>query len=216
MKTYKIHLIRHGLTEGNLEGRYIGRTDLPLCAQGEERLRLLVDSHAYPDAERVYAPAQRRCLQTAAILYPGRETHTVDALREMDFGEFEGRTLASLKSDPVYLQWIEQNTKTEVPGGEPGAAFSARCRQGFEAVLSDMMKNGVFSAAVVIPGGVLLSVLTAFSIDRRPFSEWVVGDGRGYTTVVTPQLWMYDKVFEVRAPVPAPLPNSEESGANDA
>ena len=29
MKTYKIHLIRHGITEANQDGRYIGRTDLP-------------------------------------------------------------------------------------------------------------------------------------------------------------------------------------------
>lgn len=214
MKTYKIHLIRHGLTAGNLEGRYIGRTDLPLCAQGEERLRRLVDGHAYPDAERLYAPTLRRCLQSAAILYPGREVCPADALREMDFGEFEGRTIASLKNDPVFLRWIEQ--KTDVPGGESGAAFSARCKQGFEAVLSDMMKNSVSSAAVVAPGGVLLSILTAFSIDRRPYSEWVTGDGEGYTAVVTPQLWMYDKVFEVRAPVPAPLPDGGEDGANDA
>ena len=173
MKTYKIHLIRHGLTAGNLEGRYIGRTDLPLCTQGEERLRRLMDGHAYPDAERLYAPALRRCLQTAAILYPGREVCPADA-------------------------------------------FSARCKQGFEAVLSDMMKSSVSSAAVVAPGGVLLSILAAFSIDRRPYSEWVTGDGEGYTVVVTPQLWMSDKVFEVRAPVPAPLPGGGEDGANDA
>ena len=30
MKNYTIYLIRHGITEGNLEGKYIGLTDLPL------------------------------------------------------------------------------------------------------------------------------------------------------------------------------------------
>ena len=29
MKTYKIHLLRHGITAANDDGRYIGRTDLP-------------------------------------------------------------------------------------------------------------------------------------------------------------------------------------------
>ena len=38
MKTYTIHLLRHALTRGNLEGRYIGQTDEPLCREGREQL----------------------------------------------------------------------------------------------------------------------------------------------------------------------------------
>ena len=39
MKTFKLHLIRHGLTAGNLDGRYIGGgTDLPLCSEGRAQL----------------------------------------------------------------------------------------------------------------------------------------------------------------------------------
>ena len=34
MKTYKIHLLRHGMTEANETGRYIGKTDLPLSPEG--------------------------------------------------------------------------------------------------------------------------------------------------------------------------------------
>ena len=33
MKTYKIHLIRHGQTEANAKGLYIGMTDLPLSPE---------------------------------------------------------------------------------------------------------------------------------------------------------------------------------------
>ena len=34
----KILLIRHGKTQGNLERRYIGRTDEPLCEAGRAAL----------------------------------------------------------------------------------------------------------------------------------------------------------------------------------
>ena len=37
MKTYRIHFIRHGLTDGNLEGRYIGVTDIGLSDVGADR-----------------------------------------------------------------------------------------------------------------------------------------------------------------------------------
>lgn len=34
MQSYHIYLIRHGMTASNLEGRFIGKTDLPLCPEG--------------------------------------------------------------------------------------------------------------------------------------------------------------------------------------
>jgi Zn-dependent M16 (insulinase) family peptidase len=38
MKSYIIHFIRHGITEANLDGRYIGVTDIPLSSVGVEQL----------------------------------------------------------------------------------------------------------------------------------------------------------------------------------
>ena len=45
MKTYQIHFIRHGLTDGNLTGKYIGGTDSPLCEKGEKDLISLSSQH---------------------------------------------------------------------------------------------------------------------------------------------------------------------------
>ena len=68
MLTYKIHLLRHGLTRANLEGRYIGRTDLPLCPEGRAQLEKLRDTCEYPWAERVYTSPLLRARQTAELL----------------------------------------------------------------------------------------------------------------------------------------------------
>ena len=38
MKSYVIHLIRNAPCEGNLEGRYIGRTESPLAMQSIQEL----------------------------------------------------------------------------------------------------------------------------------------------------------------------------------
>ena len=64
MKYYKLHLIRHGLTQGNLDGRYIGSgTDLPLCAEGRAQLEELKAKFQYPDVPLVFcSPSkQRKC-----------------------------------------------------------------------------------------------------------------------------------------------------------
>ena len=39
MRTFKIHLIRHGLPEGSELGQYIGHTDVPLSADGKKQLK---------------------------------------------------------------------------------------------------------------------------------------------------------------------------------
>ena len=78
-------LIRHGMTRGNRERRYIGaRTDEPLCPEGVAQLR----AKDYPRVERVFASPMRRCLETAAILYPGVPVEIVEDFREGDFGAF--------------------------------------------------------------------------------------------------------------------------------
>ena len=40
MKNYYLYLIRHGLTQGNLDGKYIGQTDLALCPDGEKETQI--------------------------------------------------------------------------------------------------------------------------------------------------------------------------------
>ena len=52
----KINLIRHGMTAGNLEKRYIGRMDEPQCAEGISGLGF----RKYPDhGVLICSPMQR-------------------------------------------------------------------------------------------------------------------------------------------------------------
>ena len=70
MVTYKLHLVRHGMTMGNLEGRYVGRMDIPVCADGVKELKALMEKHNYPAVQEVYTSPLIRCRQTADILFP--------------------------------------------------------------------------------------------------------------------------------------------------
>ena len=52
MKTFKLHLIRHGMTAGNLQGLYIGSgTDIPLCDEGRAQLKELKERFEYPQVD---------------------------------------------------------------------------------------------------------------------------------------------------------------------
>lgn len=123
VKTYQIHLIRHGLTDGNTQGRYIGRTDLPLSGEGIRELKNLAEKYEYPRAELYYTSPMLRCIQTMNLLYPGTDCFEVPGLREVDFGKWEGKTAQELSDDPLVPPMAGRR-------GDGGAA-GRRKRAGF-------------------------------------------------------------------------------------
>ena len=197
MKTYKIHLIRHGMTEANLRGQYIGcRTDLPLSAGGVDELRLLRESCDYPDIERLYASPMLRCRQTAAVLYPDYEVHTVANMREYDFGDFEGKTADQLEANPEYAKWTS-GTIEAPSGGESSSEFVRRVCLGLNEIVRDMMNCGLTSSAVIMHGGAIMMLLAASAVPRRQTVEWTSENGRGYSILITPSLYHSSGIVEV-------------------
>ena len=78
-----LFLVRHSITYGNTLGRYIGkRTDEPLTEDGIA----LVKHRYYPQVQAVFTSPLKRCVQTAALCYPGTPVHTLEELAECDFG----------------------------------------------------------------------------------------------------------------------------------
>ena len=123
-------LIRHGMTPGNEEHRYIGRTDEPLSQKGREQLLTLQKKGVYPAAACVAASPLERCRQTAELLYPGQAPCVFDQFREMDFGAFEGHNYEELKADARYQAWIDSNGTLPFPQGESREQFQRRCVEG--------------------------------------------------------------------------------------
>ena len=135
MKTYKIHLIRHGLTEANIKGQYVGnRTDLPLCDEGVDELRALRDTVSYPDIERLYTSPMLRCKQTAGILCPDTEYTVIDQFAEYDFGAFEGKTAKELEKTEEFALWTAGKIPAP-PGGESTENFIRRLAMGFREMV---------------------------------------------------------------------------------
>ena len=70
MKSYTIHLIRHGISQGNLLGQYIGVTDSPLSKEGKEQLKQLAEQNSYPYAQAYYTSPLSRCVDSLNLIYP--------------------------------------------------------------------------------------------------------------------------------------------------
>lgn len=203
MKSYVIHLIRHGLTEGNLRGQYVGRTDPPLLPEGAARILELKQKNAYPAAAQVFFTSPlRRCVETLRLIYPEALPTVIDDFRECDFGDWEGKTAAELENDPVFLRWMEDGGKAAPPNGESGAMFMYRVCAAFEKLVESLMRSGTTSAVIVAHGGTIMSILSAYGLPRAHFYDWMTDNGCGYSLRITPGLWMRSMVAEVYAMIP--------------
>lgn len=203
-KYYKLHLIRHGLTAGNLEGRYIGSgTDLPLCGQGRAELAALKQQFAYPQVSLVFTSPLLRAVQTADILYPGVKQIPLQDLREMAFGVFEGQPLDQLVKDPAFARWMDPASQEVPQGAEGRAAFYKRTGDMLMKLFEYMLRTHTQEAACVTHGGVIMSMLAQHVLPQRKPEDWMTDPGCGYSVRCGAEMWMRDGLAEAFDVVPA-------------
>lgn len=194
-----IHLIRHGITEGNRKNWIYGGIDIPLADEGKKELAELRDKKIYPDFEdtEYWTTGMVRTEQTFSIIFGDRPHKTIPSLREINFGIYEAHTFDELKGDPVYDRWLMDKSGTIVPeGGESRMQFSERIDAGFRELL--WRRDPAFShTAVVCHGGPigLIFLRTFGGTDpetEKPLDKsdplnmyyFVPKPGRGYTFIM--------------------------------
>lgn len=175
-------LIRHSITPGNLEKRYVGSTDQPLAPEGEALAR--ERACTMPPIQALWISPMLRCRQTAEILFPGLTAVEIPDLRECDFGAFEGRTWEEVKDEPAYQTWISGDLTAAPPDGEAVEDFDLRCRRGIRQVIEQARRLGVRRGAVVAHGGTWMAVLEGLGRPERAFYQWQTGNCRGFRVEV--------------------------------
>lgn len=166
--------IRHGATAGNLEKRYIGSTDEPLCDVGIAQVEALRKHNFQVDF--LYASPMLRTRQTAELLFPKMPCALVDDFRETDFGLFEGKTAAELSGSAEYQAWVESMCLDPIPQGESVTDFKARCCSTFGEILKSIPDNSC--AAFVVHGGVIMSILEAYAQPKKRFYDYHIENGK--------------------------------------
>lgn len=170
----QIWLIRHGLTALSEAHKYQGVLDTPLSESG--RAALLENDFA----QTVYHSPLLRCRETAALLFPSAEKHSVAALREMDFGAFEGRGWWEMERDADYRDWVDGGCVGRCPGGEDRAEFSERVCNGFSELLEQARERNAENLVIVAHGGTQMAILDRWGDPGRNYYEWQTACGSGF------------------------------------
>ena len=203
MKTYKIHLIRHGTTQGNLDGLYIGHSDVPLCKQGIAEIEQLKKELVYPQADFVFSSPLSRCTETAKLIYPDKKPLVIEELIEYDFGEFDGKSAEELhKKQPLFDPWLKGEPGVRPPFGESNIEFAERVCGCFRKIVDGILKTGTEDTAIVTHGGVIMTLMANYALPEAEASEWLTPAGCGYTLRLTPALWTAGQKLEAIEEIP--------------
>lgn len=202
MKTYEIHLIRHGMTAENKQGLYIGSTDVPLSPEGISLLEQYDSEYKYPGTPVVFSSPMLRCVQSCNALYPAMKPLIIDDLRECDFGDWEGKHAYELKNDPAFTAWLADSVNNTPPNGESSAEFTRRVCLAFEKIVNGLFKSGITCAVIVTHGGVISTLMSVYALPSAPSYEWQANNGFGFSLRANSMLWMRDKVLEAYQRIP--------------
>lgn len=142
-------VVRHGLSEWNLDGRWQGRADIPLAPEGEAQAREARPAVAELGITAIVHSGMRRTERTAEVLAEGLDLalEVEPGLAEYDVGDWSGLTRPEIERRwPGALDAWFQGRLPATPGGES--------RDGFASRLLDAVRR----VALTHPGGTVLGV----------------------------------------------------------
>lgn len=151
-----IILVRHGESEGNARRIVQGTLDVPLTALGRAQALAVGARLASQPVRAVYASGLRRAMGTAEAI-AGRHNlpvQTVEALREVSFGEAQGLTW-----DELVARWPVTgllDAADLIPGAAPLVDVRARAGEAVDRLL-DRHRDDL--AVCVSHGGAIAQIV---------------------------------------------------------
>ena len=175
MKT--IYFIRHFKTKGNIEKRYVGKTDESII----ESASYVSQKGKFDFVEHVFSSPMKRCIETASIFCPEKEITIIDELRETDFGDFEYKNYEELKENKNYKKWLESGGNSSFPNGENIEDMKKRCILAYNKILNIIDEKGINTCAVICHGGTIMAIMEYL---KGGFYNWQCENGKGIYIVI--------------------------------
>ncbi len=155
-----LYLARHGETEWTVTGRHTGSTDVALTPSGEQQAGALGVELAGVQVGGVLSSPMTRALATARLAGFGDRVEQVDALREFDYGEYEGLTSKEIRARRPDWDLFRDGC----PGGETVAEVAERLRP----LLAEIIEAG--EDVILFGHGHGLRILAATFLGLEPAS----------------------------------------------
>jgi probable phosphoglycerate mutase len=121
-KHLQIHFLRHGQTALSRDNMFCGSgTDVPLTEIGHQMAQQFASVYGSLKWQAIYCSPQTRAMQTASYTAKatGQEVIIREALREIAYGDWEGKTTEEVDKDyhDDYVKWTADPAWNRPTGG---------------------------------------------------------------------------------------------------
>lgn len=173
----RLILTRHGETLWNMEGRVQGAMDSPLTEKGISQARGLGKRLRGEGIKCIYSSDLPRAIQTAELVRQELGLSEIllnSALRELSFGEWEGKVWWELRKlyPELFLVWDKGPHQVQIPRGESMWEVTERAWK----FIQELPKNHSGETILVVTHGMTLQLLVkkalGFSVEQWEDVPW--------------------------------------------
>lgn len=134
-------LVRHGETDSNVRGTYLGWVDVPLNKNGIRQAKTAGIKLNHEKFDICFASPLIRASETAEIILDGRDmpVHKDDRLKERNFGIWDDLTFLEIsqKYPEEHKKWMQDVNNYEIEGGESFSHSYSRNVELIDSVLKE-------------------------------------------------------------------------------
>jgi len=168
----RIFLVRHGATSLTAEDRFAGSTEVALSDEGRRQIASLAERLKGESVDAFYASPLQRTMETASILAAphGMQPGAEPALREIDYGHWEGLTRSEVETAfrKEYAIWEEDPFTVAPIGGESGINVLNRALPVMRRIVEQHRHRSVVVVSHKGTNRLLISSLLGFRCARLP------------------------------------------------
>ncbi len=188
--------VRHGETDWNKEKRFQGgKSEVPLNEVGKLQSAYLARALMRDNCVIVLSSPLLRARATAEVIaeYNSIPLEVVDELRELSFGEYEGRLESELEASygEEFKVWRESNYTLAPPGGESIWDVRDRAEKALEVARKYLEWGSVVICAhqginmalkALITGDYSADVVKNYRQPNNRIDYWLLSEGRQLRT----------------------------------
>lgn len=180
-------LIRHGQTDWNVQKKIMGSQAIPLNETGRlqaQNLAIYLKDHPL---DGIYTSPHLRAVETSEILSIGRGVEVIqnDALREIEHGQWVGKTFTEIRALPDYIPYYQDPHRLMGMDGESLEHVRTRASTFIESLRQEKQtgRYALVSHADWVKCALLhylklpLTQLAQFRIDNASISYLHLGEG---------------------------------------
>ncbi|NEQ38687.1 MAG: histidine phosphatase family protein [Okeania sp. SIO3I5] len=166
----KLYFIRHGETTYSKAGGYCGILDPELTPEGAQMAEQFAQNYSSLNWTAAYVSPMKRTIATAKPLCDavGLEMQLRDGLKEIYYGEWEGKTPETVNRDyhDDYVRWLTDPGWNSPIGGEKGIDIARRSAQVIQEIQDNHQTGNVLVVSHKATIRIMLCDLLGIDIGR--------------------------------------------------